>query len=144
DEEENGLRGSSAYVKEYGVADLTGLINMELVGLGDRFALWPVPKGIHGRLLDGFEISAAAHQIKSDRFDRIITNTADHEPFRKAGLFDSFTITCISSKDEQIAHRYYAMLNFGASRQELEIILSQAPIFEHYHKSTDTFENIHE
>lgn len=32
DEEESGLKGSTAYAREHGVKDLVGLINLELVG----------------------------------------------------------------------------------------------------------------
>jgi Zn-dependent M28 family amino/carboxypeptidase len=59
DEEETGLKGSTAYVKEYGTKDLIGLINMELVGLGDKFALWPVSENSNGELITSFESASS-------------------------------------------------------------------------------------
>jgi Zn-dependent M28 family amino/carboxypeptidase len=142
DEEETGLKGSTAYVDEHGIADLTGLINMELVGLGDGFALWPVSTEAHGRLLEIFESTCKGKSIRSNRFDRIVTNTADHVPFREAGLADSFTVTCISLRDITIAAGYYAALDLGVKEEKLFSILSKAPVFQHYHMPTDTFEKV--
>jgi Iap family predicted aminopeptidase len=55
DEEETGLKGSRAYIREYGTEDLVGLLNMELVGMGDKFALWPVEAASSGQLIKAFE-----------------------------------------------------------------------------------------
>jgi hypothetical protein len=41
DEEEAGLHNLQAYADNYGVGDLAGL-HLELVGVGDTFAVWPV------------------------------------------------------------------------------------------------------
>ena len=144
DEEENGLKGSTAYTKERGTTDLMGLINMELVGLGDKFALWPVNEKASGQILNSFESVSEQKKIISRRFDQIVTNTADHLPFQKAGLLDSFTITCISDKDIEIAQRYFKALELKVDQQMLFEILSSAPIFEHYHRPTDTFDRLSE
>ncbi len=144
DEEENGLKGSTAYVKERGVNDLIGLINMELVGLGDKFSLWPVSERNQTHILTSFEKASKQKKITSIRFDQIVTNTADHLPFQNAGLQDSFTITCISDKDIEVAQRYFKALEFEVDKQVLFGILSSAPIFEHYHRPTDTFDRLNE
>ncbi len=142
DEEENGLKGSAAYTRQYGVADLTGLINMELVGMGNKFALWPVNQKHTGRLLQAFEQTAARKDIAAARFDKIITNTADHLSFRNAGLKDAFTVTCISDKDIRAADLYYKALQQGAPTASLYEILYQAPVFTHYHQPSDTWEKL--
>ena len=144
DEEENGLKGSTAYVKERGIKDLVGLINMELVGLGDKFALWPVNERHGTHLLTSFEAVSKQKKITSMRFDQIVTNTADHLPFQNAGLQDSFTITCISDKDIEVAQNYFKALEFEVDKRVLFEILSAAPIFEHYHRPTDTFDKLNE
>lgn len=144
DEEETGLKGSNAYVKDHGTRDLVGLINMELVGLGDKFALWPVNESTSGELLTSFESTSRDRKIISRRFDQIVTNTADHLPFQKAGLKDSFTVTCISDKDIATAQHYFNALQFGADKEALFEILSSAPIFEHYHRPTDTYDRLNE
>lgn len=144
DEEETGLRGSTAYVNEHGIKDLIGLMNMELVGLGNKFAVWPVNENTSGEILTSFESVSKQKKIVTKRFDRIVTNTADHLPFQKAGLKDSFTITCISDKDIETAQHYFKAMEFEVDKQTLSDILSAAPIFEHYHKPTDTFDRLKE
>ena len=144
DQEETGLKGSAAYVKERGIKDLVGLMNMEMVGMGDKFALWPVNENSDSSLLTTFESVAATKNIVSKRFDRVITNTADHLSFQKAGLRNSFTISCISDKDLEISHHYFKAIEFGVDKETLFEILSTSPLFEHYHKPTDTFEKLSE
>lgn len=73
----------------------------------------------------------------TNRFDRIVTNTADHISFRQGGLIDDFTITCISEADQTIATHYYKAMEFDVDRQTLYEILQQAPLFRHYHQPTD-------
>jgi len=144
DEEETGLHGSTAYVRENGMRDLKGLINMELVGVGDKFALWPVNAQSNGQILKTFEAVAQQNKITARRFDQIVTNTADHLPFRKGGLNDCFTITCISDQDLEAAVHYYRALEYEVDRQTLAEMLLKAPVFEHYHRPSDTFEKISE
>ena len=144
DEEETGLKGSTAYIKRYGVEDLLGLINLELVGIGDKLAIWPVDQSASGTLLETFERSSKEQNIATRRFDKIITNTADHLSFRQAGLADSFTITCISDKDIEAAGLYYSALAQGVHTEALLQILSQAPIFINYHQPEDTYDKIEE
>jgi Zn-dependent M28 family amino/carboxypeptidase len=144
DEEETGLKGSQAYVAHYGVEDLTGLLNLELVGMGDNFALWPVDASRRGRLLHGFEAAARQQQVSCHRFDQIVTNTADHVPFRQAGLRDAFTITCITDQDIAAAQSYFQAVEHQADTSKLMEILMQAPLFRHYHQPTDTYEKLSE
>jgi Zn-dependent M28 family amino/carboxypeptidase len=144
DEEETGLKGSAAYAREYGVKDIVGLINLELVGIGDKFAIWPVDLSSSGDLLETFEHSSNVAKVKTLRFDKIVTNTADHLSFRRAGLTDAFTITCISDKDIEMASRYYKAAQEGVDSAFLVNILAQAPIFENYHQQGDSYEKIKE
>ena len=144
DEEETGLKGSQAYVAQYGVQNLTGLLNMELVGMGDKFALWPVDTSGSGPLLQAFEAVSEQQQVSCSRFDQIVTNTADHLPFRQAGLRDAFTITCITDQDIATAQHYCRAIEQHANTAELMEILAQAPLFKHYHQPTDTYEKLSE
>ena len=142
DEEETGLRGSQAYVREFGVKDLQGVINMELVGIGDKLALWPLKDSAVGTLLSAFESTAAELGFRTARFDKIVTNTADHVSFRQSGLQDCFTVTCVTDRELELAGQYFAALAIGASHEVLWGILSQAPIFQHYHQPTDTADRL--
>lgn len=73
-----------------------------------------------------------------------MTNTADHVPFRQAGLLDAFTLTCITSQDIATAQAYYQALAQQADTSRLLEILAQAPLFRHYHQPTDTYEKLSE
>jgi Zn-dependent M28 family amino/carboxypeptidase len=142
DEEEINLRGSSAYVTSSGTQDILAIINMELVGVGDQFAIWPVPTSKESPLLKKFESEASMIKKKSTRFDQIITNSADHLPFLNHGVDDSFTITCISDEDLRIAAMYYEAMYTGKPFTMLQNIILSAPTFSNYHKSTDTADKL--
>ena len=73
-----------------------------------------------------------------------MTNTADHLPFRRAGLRDAFTIICITDQDVAVAQRYFQALAQQADKSFLWEILAQAPLFRHYHQPTDTHEKLSE
>ena len=48
------------------------------------------------------------------------------------------------AQDIEIVKHYFKALESGLDKHALFDILSSAPIFEHYHKLTDTFEKINE
>ena len=144
DEEENGLRGSKAFVNQYSLSGIQALINLEMVGAGNQFALWSLHKDYEAKVLRTFEQAATYKAIQTTRFDQIVTNSADHISFRKAGLQDSFTITCISDEDLQTADHYAKALEFDVDRETLKEILYQAPFFRHYHQPTDRSEHLSE
>jgi len=137
DEEERHLKGSAAYVAQLGIQGMAGLINLEMVGQGDRLALWSVNATHRGRVLKTLETTAYARQVCTQRFDKIITHYADHVSFQKAGLADAFTVTCVSAKDLEVAHHYARAQEFEVDKETLWEIMSQAPLFQHYHQPTD-------
>jgi len=142
DEEETGLKGSSAYVADFGTMDLIGLMNLEMVGRGEMVALWPLDNEKKTPVLDTFEQVAIRDRTPAKRFDKIVTNTADHVPFIRSGLKDSFSITCVSKEDLSVAEKYFLALSQGKDIDDLHKILATAPLFQHYHKPTDTYEKI--
>jgi len=144
DEEENGLKGSKAYIERFGIRGMLGLLNMELVGKGKQFALWPLSVEHNGKLLKMFEYQSRRLQIPASRFDKIVTNTADHRSFLKAGVKQAFTISCISPKDMEVAEHFHKALEFEVDHETLVDILSEAPIFQHYHQPTDTSQHLSE
>ncbi|MDW3646905.1 MAG: M20/M25/M40 family metallo-hydrolase [Bacteroidia bacterium] len=144
DEEEKGLLGSMAWIEEKGLKGMLGFLNMEMVGSGDQFAIWPVREEKQTPLLRTFEQNAKKLGIPTHRIDRIVMNTADHESFNIAGMEDAFTISCICEKDLEVAYHYYRALEFEVSHQTLYEIMSQAPIFEHYHQASDRSVNLSE
>ena len=136
DEEENGLVGSKEYIKEKGIENLIGIYNMELVGSGNNIVLWQVDDQQNTLLLKTFEYEARKQKTETHRIPAIVTNSADHQSFKEAGLEDSFTITAVTKEDLSIAPKYYRALQNG-DIAECWNILSKAPVFRHYHKPTD-------
>ncbi len=137
DEEEYGLKGSQAYVEQYGIEQFTGVINIEMVGHGDKFALWQLNEYSKGVVMETFEATAASLGFYTKRFDKIVTNTSDQMSFLNAGLADVFSLTLISDKDLEVAYKFYVAQAAGASIQTLADIMDKAPLFKHYHKPTD-------
>lgn len=144
DEEESGLKGSEAFVKEYGVSGFAGLINLEMVGQGNKFALWPLEGSSGGKTLSSFEKAAHNAGIFSRRFDKIVTNSSDHVNFRKGGLEDAFSVTCISDKELEVSKEYYQGQKDGLKIEELREIMRKAPLFQHYHQPTDLSHHLSE
>ena len=129
DEEEVGLKGSTAFVEDHGIYGMIGLLNMEMVGMGDQLALWPLNDDSDSNLLKTLEQQSRKAGIPSHRFDRIVLHYADHEPFRKNGLKENaFTVSVVSEKDLEVAAHYYKALSFEVDQATLWEIFSQAPI----------------
>jgi len=144
DEEEVGLKGSQAYINHYGLTNLQSLINLEMLGQGDRFALWQLNENDRGRAIEAFEKVAAEAGFFCGRFDKIVTNYADHVSFREAGLDDAFSVTCISTEDLLVARKFYEAQQKGAGIDILQDIIGQAPLFRHYHQPSDKTEYLNE
>jgi hypothetical protein len=117
---------------------------MELVGMGDRFATWPSAPIGDGFALRAFEAAAAEAGTTSTRVDGLVGTSADHAPFRERGLTDAFTITCISAADLAVAEEYRLAAGRGVYREEVQQIMSRAPLFRHYHRVTDTSDHLSE
>jgi Zn-dependent M28 family amino/carboxypeptidase len=144
DEEETGLKGSQAYIERFGLTGMIGLLNMEMVGMGNQFALWALDEQSKGTVLETFEKTAHERKIPCRRFDKIVTNLADHLSFQNANLSDAFTITCITDKDLETAYHYYKALEFEVDLSTLHEIIAQAPLFKHYHQPTDLSTHLNE
>jgi Zn-dependent M28 family amino/carboxypeptidase len=144
DEEEVGLKGSIAYLTQHRVKDLRCLLNLEMLGMGDRFALWPLHESDHSPMISAAQSAAAKLGTSVTAFDRIVTNTADHVSFRNVGVRDCFSLTGISTKELSAAEEYYAAMKRRAGLEELTLIMQKAPVFEHYHRETDTADKLNE
>lgn len=141
DKEEDGCIGSSEYVKIYGVNDMIGVYNMEMVGNGDSVALWNEKKLYEdGGLLNLIECAARSNGVNTYRFpqiDRFLDNGGDHRSFYDVGLKDSFCITCITEEDLNVALKYFSNNPLGVDSYSLR---EELPLFRNYHKPSDKSE----
>lgn len=144
DEEETGMQGSKNYIEDNGIRQMKAYINLEMVGMGDRLALWSLNGDSRGKALETLERVAAAKGIPCGRYDKIVGRYADHVPFRRAFLEDAFSMTLVSQEDLDVAYHYYKAQEFEVDKEVLEEIFAQAPIFRHYHKPTDLAVHLNE
>ena len=147
DEEEDGLKGSRNYVKFGGAEGLIGLYNMELVGMGDKVALWADGELYEGKMLNTFEKQARDNGVESYRFPYIrslLSNSGDHQSFNEVEFNEAFCITVISEKDMDVARNYMfradGKIDFSSMREKM----SEAPLFQHYHQMSDKSEYLSE
>ncbi|VVB78322.1 Peptidase family M28 [uncultured archaeon] len=146
DEEEKGLVGSRAYVRAKGTEGLIGVYNMEMVGLGDKIALWSDDLLSEGLLIKTFECVCKQDMIPCFRFPdirKILNNSGDHYSFNQAGIKDAFCITTISDEDIKVAAKYLSLPNSNLSLISRQAY-SEAPLFSNYHKSSDNAEHLNE
>lgn len=144
DEEEKGRIGSKTYIRDNGVTNMRGFINLEMIGMGDKIALWSLDESSQGNLLQTLEKVAEEKNVFCGRFDKIVGRYADHVSFRNAGIKDSFSLTAISQEDLDVSFHYNKAIEFDVDKEVLEEILSGAPLFKHYHKPTDVSTHLSE
>ncbi|MBU1975993.1 MAG: Zn-dependent exopeptidase M28 [Nanoarchaeota archaeon] len=149
DEEEKNLKGSLAYVHDYEAPTLIGLYNMEMVGAGDRLALWDVSDEQKSILLNTLEEQALLRDIPTYRFRQVMFNAADHRAFTMAGMVDAFTLTLLSEGDMAAATRYLEILRKKKRPNVIDAVRSwnfiqKSPLFQNYHKPTDTSDHLRE
>jgi len=117
---------------------------MELVGMGDRIALWNEGSLHEGLLVKSIEEQARKSKVESYRFpqiSRFLDNGGDHRSFNEAGMMEAFCITTIGAKDVEVASRLFAG---SYSKKELKRLVEEAPLFRNYHKSTDISGHLNE
>ncbi|MBI5065588.1 M28 family peptidase [Candidatus Woesearchaeota archaeon] len=142
DQEEIDLVGSQAYLRDHGIGNLKGLLNLELVGMGNKVGLWPFDDGKTTELSDLMKQEAQKDSATTFTFPSLHTNNADHLPFLFAGLNDAFTITCLSDGDLAATAEYFKAQAMGASDRDLFTLIHNAPLFKHYHQPTDKSEHL--
>jgi len=145
DQEEEDLTGSLYYARTYDISGLIGLYNMEMVGCGDKLALWWSESLYEGRLVKTFEETCHENGVLCFRFpdiSKLLRNTGDHQSFNLAGLKEAFCITAISDDDLKVAAKY---LGSDADDSVIsERAYSEAPLFSHYHKPSDKSEHLND
>jgi len=143
DMEEEGMIGSFSYVFDFVVDDISGLINLDLVGTGNNLAIWPVNPDEKNFLIKKIEASALANNIKYTRLEHFITDIADHIPFQAIELVPAYTLSMLTDEDLEALTRYNAT-------DSIEVKTNYKSYFENYlvlgnyHKVTDDWTRIDE
>lgn len=153
DEEETGLKGSKAYINEYGINHIKCLLNLELVGNGNNLIFWPClnqPNLIQQKL----------EEIQNSIFDSvnfwrmadIYFNLKHHllflpdfplyfsdaHSFIQAGFKDAITMTRISDHDFKMAKQYLK----DPDGFDLPELTEKSELLRNYHNAHDNKDNI--
>ena len=137
DQEEQGMLGSKSYIQDHSIHKMQAYINLEMVGIGNKIALWSLNKDSYGEALETMENILIGKEIYAGRFEKLVGRYADHVPFRKAGIEDSFSLTCVSDKDLDVLYHYNKAKEFDVDKEVLDEILSKGPLFKDYHQHSD-------
>lgn len=134
--EELGYLGSREYVKHVPLTGITGVLSLELCGIGDSIAVWDAPEetpfsrqiaraleGL-GRVRDG-----TWHQV-----GRIPVFGSDHRAFAAAGL-PAYGVTMLPTQEAEALRRFV----FRPVRSALTQLKRRPRPFDTYHTPRDTW-----
>jgi Zn-dependent M28 family amino/carboxypeptidase len=148
DEEENGLKGSRAYIKEYGFTDIKFLLNLELVGMGNNLIFWPCTKQpnliqlkleeIQNSIFDSKNFWSMAgtyfyHKHQVLFLPDFPLYFSDAHSFLQAGFKDAITMTRISDPDFEMAKQYLE----DPDRFDLSELTKKSELLRNYHNAED-------
>jgi len=133
--EELGYLGSRQWVRAHGVADVRGVLSLELPGVGDSLAVWdaaastPFLERVRGTLLDlGLRADEGHHVV-----GRIPVFGSDHRAFAAAGVA-AYGFTSVPA-GEAAALREFV---FHPVRAAVRASVRRPPPFDTYHTARDS------
>lgn len=143
DEEESGLKGSKAYVRNFGFDHIHSLVNLELVGTGENVVLWPVyepPNKVTKRiqkLLAKGKINEEPNQLVIKNESLLLSffplYSSDAESFTEFGFDNAITLSRIGQKDYLNADLYLK----GRVIDKFEHLVSESELLKNYHNKGD-------
>jgi len=136
-DEENGLKGSRGYIKKNGIKNIKAVINIELVGAGDSFLLWPVNlSNKDSKVIQAIESGGVELSVNIKRGEGFSRFIGDHQAFLNAGVSETVCLSMILDKDAETVNWY---ANQSYLKSEADNIDKKIPeIFEIYHSPYDT------
>ncbi|MFC1743507.1 M28 family peptidase [Candidatus Riflebacteria bacterium] len=143
-DEEFGCLGSYAYVRKHGVKNILAVYNMELVGMGDMIAVWPITKEVKaGRAVTVLENTITKLGYYFEEAGHLPGFYGDYKPFREYGCSESICITVIPTEQkDQI--REFAESSVFLLPFRLFLGIKRPRFFEHYHSRKDQSKYLNE
>jgi hypothetical protein len=133
--EELGYLGARAYARDTELRDVTGVLSLELCGIGDALAIWdagdatPFLKTVQGALEGlGRRADESYHVV-----GRIPVFGSDHRAFAAAGI-PAYGLTMVPVR-EAVALRQFV---FNPVRSALRQVVRRPPPFDTYHTPRDS------
>jgi hypothetical protein len=140
--EELGYLGARSYVKTGGLADVMGILSLELCGIGDSLAVWdvvppfdraPMLKIFSGALEElGYRRDETYHLV-----GKIPVFGSDHRAFWALGI-PAFGLTVVPSQEAEPLRRFVLSPVRSAFRQ----LVRRPPPFHTYHTARDRSETL--
>ncbi len=138
-QEEIDYLGARVYVEETSLADVAGVLSLELCGRGDAIALWDVDAEtpfLHGvtRALDGADLrrDEGYHIV-----GRIPMFGSDHRAFAAAGV-PACGFTLAPAAHAEALRRFV----LSPVRSSLRALVHRPPPFDTYHTSRDALDTL--
>jgi hypothetical protein len=132
--EELGYLGARAYVRDTPLADVVGVLSLELCGIGDSLAVWDVAEespflrsvagaleGVGLRRDDGYHVVG-----------RIPVFGSDHRAFAAAGVA-AYGLTIVPSRQAEALRQFV----LSPARSAFRHLVRRPPPFDTYHTSRD-------
>jgi len=144
-DEEKGCIGSRAYVKKHGINNIIAVFNMELVGKGDVIGIWPVTKDVKNTkalLILRKVIKKLGYYF--EEVGAIPAFFGDYEPFREAGLKDSFCLTVVPKEEKDSVRKIAEMSKSTLLLRSMFNMIKLPSFFRLYHSSEDKSEYLSE
>ena len=141
DEEEQHCIGSRAFVAQHGVQDIKAVIDLELVGMGDVFGLWPVTK--ETALTRTLTSLLKKKKNSFETIGEIPWFWADYLPFKEAGV-DSVCITLVPKEDIKDMRKFLSQRKYLLPIKIALGLVKVPKFFENYHTKRDTADKLSE
>lgn len=137
-DEEKGCIGSKAYVNKHGINNILAVFNMELVGRGDVMGIWPVTKDVkNAGALVALKKAIKKLNYYFEEAGAIPSFFGDYEPFREAGLKDSFCLTVVPKEEKDAVRKISEMSKSALLFKSMFNLFKLPKFFQLYHSSED-------
>jgi Zn-dependent M28 family amino/carboxypeptidase len=137
--EELGYLGARAYVRDIPLADIVGVLSLELCGIGDTLAIWDVSDdSAFLRRAAGALEGLGLHREESYHVvGRIPVFGSDHRAFAAAGL-PAYGFTIVPSRQAEALRQFI----LSPARSAFRHLVHRPPPFDTYHTSRDGLETL--
>jgi Peptidase family M28 len=138
--------GSTSYVSEVGLQGIHAVVNLELNGMGDAVAIWPV-EGLEQRSVLKEIVSVIDEKKIPHQFGKKIPGFyGDYLPFREAGFPDAYCLTNFHWSERKTVFAFGEGQPWKTNIRYLiwdKLRIKTVPtIFQHYHTEKDSSEYI--
>lgn len=145
-----GMRGSRAYVRDFGTKNILAVYDFEMCGMGDAVGIWPVTELNGGSfLLKNIRRVLDAEGIHHETVGILPAFYADYHAFHEADFPHAVCLTAIPRRDVERLRRFVSLppaaLVTRALAARLPGCAGLVPsLFRHYHSTQDRSEFLSE